>query len=181
VKEILDSVLADGRAGLRDFVLELDAVASEPQEGGDRERFELLKRLVSRTVVEEREALGLGDELSRELVLSFFYEFGHSYLLARLWGHESVEQAVHSGISQLRTLDAARTFAVAAAAEELSGRQVAVAGVALLPGRGAPTAVAELRTQGDRQASERIFVVLRLEWGDWYVAQVQASALGSTG
>jgi hypothetical protein len=87
-------------------------------------------------------------------------------------------------------VDAARTFAMAGFLEELAGTEVEIERVELVPGVYQPRAVVTLKARrmpgrlkravstGDVDGASpnpgdvRLSLHMRLEWGDWYVADV---------
>ncbi|MEZ4452063.1 MAG: serine protease [Nannocystaceae bacterium] len=153
-------------AALEDLATDLDDVG----EGARRDRFQdMVVRTGSR---EFRESLGLGDTVSKELIVSFFFELGQAYLSARHFGHDDPPAAMEFAIDRLRTLDAARTFVFAELSTHLSDGPNTVAKVEVIPGVYAPQAVVTLKPKKADKA-EHLVLQMRMEWGDWYIAQVQ--------
>lgn len=115
--------------------------------------------------------LGAESLVEREQVVSFFFELGQAYLSARFYGKDEPRAAMDFAIRRLRTLDAARTFAFAEATTHFKrDDKLDVERVEVVPGAYAPQAVVTLRKAGE---ATRMVMQLRLEWGDWYVAELQ--------
>ncbi len=191
-----EHIADDGQGAVRQFVGALEALIGDtPEFKDDDERFDAVLELVLRTGAEEfREALGVDEALPGDQVVSFFWEFAHAYVSARHFGELPVGDAVDAALRRLQSLDAARTFAFADFSRRLADARVEIEKVELIPGVYAPTAVVTLRAEGGRgrtralpQASltgaarfeDRVHVLqMRLEWGDWYVAELQTRARG---
>ena len=89
---------------------------------------------------------------------------------------------MNAAMLRLGTVDAARTFAFA----EVTGRfrrsdRLAVDHLEIVPGAYAPSAVVTLRNDtieaagGDPGPGATLVMQMRLEWGDWYVAELQTA------
>jgi len=151
-------------AALEDLVAELD-------DGRESQQMEDFREMVLRTGTPEfRESLGVADTVGSELVVSFFFELGKAYMSARYHGEQEPEQAIETALMRLRTLDAARTFAFASLSERLGEGPAEITKVDVIPGVYAPQAVITLKTPSHRG---RLVMQMRMEWGDWYIAQVQ--------
>ncbi|MCA9713168.1 MAG: trypsin-like peptidase domain-containing protein [Myxococcales bacterium] len=192
-----EHVEGDGQEAVQQFVGALESLIGDvPEIKDDDQRFEAVLELVLRTGSESfRESLGVGDELPGDQVVSFFWEFAHAYVSARHFGELSVGDAVDAALRRLQSLDAARTFAFADFSRRLADARVTIDRVELIPGVYAPTAVVTLRAEGGRGRSrarpletpdgedarfEDVEHVLqmRMEWGDWYMAELQTRARG---
>ncbi len=121
----------------------------------------------------------LGDGLDVGQVVSFFHELGSAYLRARVFGEQTSEQALRTAMRRLRTIDAARSFTLAALVSSLEGHEVAMRSIELVPGAYTPGARVELSViREPGQAAQIVDLYLRLEWGDWYVASAEQTSLG---
>lgn len=194
VEHIAAKMRDSGSEAVQHFFMALESLAGgEPLE--DVVAVAMLQDLVIRTGSREfREALGVEGELSREQVLSFFFEVGQAYLRARRVDEKDPGEALDAALRHLHTVEAARTFAFAELMRALDGSAVTIERVEVVPGEYAPRAVVTLRMVGglgwETSASglERATVQssvpgrrllalhLRLEWGDWYVADVTPAA-----
>ena len=165
----------------------IDAVEELTAANPDSDReaaqsFSRLQDLVASTGSQAmREALGLKDRDASSQIVAFFHEFGQAYLAARMFGDQDMPQALDSAMQRLQTVDAARTFALAGLSRKLRARELLVEDVEIVPGAYKPTAVVRLVARRDGESLERLSVHLRLEWGDWYVAEVRRSALSEAG
>jgi hypothetical protein len=196
-EEAMDRILADSQDGeglaiMQSFVAALDEVVDDVREVDDPALAgEALGSLVLGVATSDvRRSLGRG--LPMDQVVSFFHELGDAYLRARVFGGEDGEGAMRSALQRLRTIDAARSFALAALVTELDGRQLTVRTVELVPGAYAPGARVELEAAPGRApaetgpgagtgadgATEALDLHLRLEWGDFYVTSVEPTSLG---
>jgi len=164
----------EGLALMQSFVVQLEEVVHQVAEAEDPGLVGPgLGALVVR-MAQSKQRAELGTELDAGQVLSFFHELGQAYLRARVFGGEDSEEALRTALQRLRTIDAARSFALAALVTELDGREVVVRSVELLPGAYTPGARVELWAAAEGQAPVPAFDLhLRLEWGDWYVASVE--------
>jgi hypothetical protein len=75
-------------------------------------------------------------------------------------------------IRRLHSLDAARSFALAETVERFAGRALEIERIDVSPGEYGPRAVVAVRVAGPELAPQRFSLQMRLEWGDWYVAEV---------
>jgi hypothetical protein len=88
-----------------------------------------------------------------------------------------------AALARLQTVDAARTFAFAEVAKRIStGDDIRLEKIELIPGAYAPQAVVHLRVADKPKAAATpaasdLILQLRLEWGDWYVAELQTVGL----
>ncbi|MEZ4383689.1 MAG: serine protease [Nannocystaceae bacterium] len=168
---ITASVSGPGSEAVGFFFAALEDLVGELEDGREAEQMENFREMVMRTGSRQfRDSLGVGDEIGGELVVSFFFELGKAYMSARYWGEMEPEEAIETALFNLRTLDAARTFAFASLTATLEEGPAEITKIEVLPGVYAPKAVVTLRSPG-RPGS--MVMQLRMEWGDWYVAQVQ--------
>ncbi len=154
------------------FVAALEDVASDPS----LEAFSALQDLAWRTGSREfMAALGVED-LERAQVVTFFFEFGKAYIAARQMSAQSVGDSLNTAIGHLRSLDTARTFALAELIPRISEGKVHVDRIEVVPATYQPRAVAMLSKRGQDGKVHKLLVHLRLEWGDWYVAEIREQA-----
>jgi S1-C subfamily serine protease len=197
VAAIMGAAENDGMPVLQGFVAAIESVANDPKLETEA-AYDQLREIVERTGTETfRDALGLHEGVARGQIISFFYEFGQAYYAARQYGKELPEKALDAALRRLRTVDAARTFALADAVDVLAGNAVEISHVEIVPGAYAPRAIVHLRgvKPGSRPTkvgkggavkleavdgdAESIAVHMRLEWGDWYVASVGRAPLSN--
>jgi len=164
---------------MQSYVVALEAIVAEVQRDGDPSVVEsgLNALVLSSARPEFREALGLDGSVDMGQVVSFFHELGQGYLRARVFGEQGSEDSLRSAFARLRTIDAARSFTLADLVVDLDGREVEIGTVELMPGAYVPAARVELAVRGEGER-QRFDLHLRLEWGDWYVARLERSALG---
>lgn len=180
-EDTVGRVMAETQEGeglelMRGFVTGLEEVVDEALRAEDPERAQReLGPLVMGMAQPSPRAAVAGD-LDVPQVVSFFHELGEAYLLARLFGQQTSEQALGTAMQRLRTIDAARAFALAALVGGLEDGEVTTGPVELLPGAYSPGARVELRASSGRSV-EGMALHLRLEWGDWYVASVERTSL----
>ncbi len=151
---------------------------------GRDDAFEQLRDVVTKTATPDfRRALALPDDLEDAQIVSFFFELGQAYLIARAAGDLPPDEAFTRAVRRLQTVDAARTFAIADALTELGGSAVEIQKVEVVPGAYTPTAVVSLARTPDRRSKRRIgrgrrlTLHMKFEWGDWYVASVNPTPL----
>jgi hypothetical protein len=119
-------------------------------------------------------ALGVDSILTREQVISFFFEFAQAYVSARFFADIDRDAAMDAALARLQTVDAARTFAFAEVAKRMStGDDIRLDKLELIPGAYAPQAVAHIQVTAKGARPLDLILQLRLEWGDWYVAELQ--------
>jgi hypothetical protein len=194
VERIVATMRDSGSKAVQHFFVALESLAGgEPLD--DVVAIAMLQDLVMRTGSREfREALGLEEELPREQVLAFFFEVGQAYLRARRADGKDPGAALDAALRHLQTVEAARTFAFAEFLRAFEGSAVKIERVQLVPGEYAPRAVVTLRMVGglgwetsvnglaratvqSGVPGRRLLALhLRLEWGDWYVADVTPAA-----
>jgi Trypsin-like peptidase domain len=174
-------IMADAQEGegleiLQSFVAALDEVVADAQRIEDPSLAEPALRSLLMGVAGSDVRRALGRDLPMGQVIPFFQELGDGYLRARLLGGQDGESAMQSAFERLRTVDAARSFALAALVAPLDGRALEIQRVELLPGAYASGARVELRAP---QAAEggRFDLYLRLEWGDFYVTALERTPL----
>lgn len=184
VAEILGHVSDDGLPVLQGFLAAVETLVElEPAAQSHR-----LREIVQRTGTSAfREALGIDPEVEDSAVVSFFFELGQSYLVARAVGEEDPGAALETAMQRLQTVDAARTFALAGLLDELGGSSVEIERIDVVPGAYGRTAVVALRTTkvegrplpspGEAGLPDHLTLHMKLEWGDWYVAAVGRTPL----
>lgn len=171
----------EGLAIMRSFVAALDEVAADAERLGDPELAgpALGQLLLGVAGSDIRSAVGR--DLSMAQVIPFFQELGDGYLRARILLGKDSGAAMESAMERLRTVDAARSFALAGLVDALGHRELRIHGVELLSGTYGSTARVELEVEagaGASRSSERFDLHLRLEWGDFYVATLERTSLG---
>lgn len=180
--EIFANFDEHGMPVIQGFIAAIESLVGEPAD----QQFERLREIVTRTgSAEFRKELGVAGDVDQAQIMSFFLEFGQAYLVARSLGEQSPSDALESAMKRLQTVDAARTFAIADALEELAGNQVEIKHVTLVPGAYTPTAVVSLETHRREPTLQARFgtkaqaltLHMKLEWGDWYVAEVGKTPL----
>lgn len=184
---ILEGLGDGGAALMRGFFAAVESLAGPEQDPA--QVLEELREIVKRTGAEEfRVAMGIDPAVEREQVVSFFFELGQAYLTARRFGGATRPEALDAARRRLRTVDAARTLALAEVLEELAGNEIEIESVELVPGAYAPRALVRLRLREGRQVGDlrqlgvqtdpggrRVTLQMKLEWGDWYVADLVPS------
>ncbi len=167
----------DGAPVLRGYFAAVESLVERD------DAFDALREVVTRTATPEfRTALALPDELEDAQIVSFFFEVGQAYLIGRVAGNLSPDEALHRALARLQTTDAARTFAIADVLSELAGSAVEIQKVEVVPGAVSPTAVVSLaRTLQSKDESagrsRHLTLHMKLEWGDWYVTSVSPTPL----
>lgn len=178
MKTIAEQIPGEGREAVQQFVAALEDIVDRQPAGAEELPFSQVQDVVLRTGSRGfMEALGVDETLPKEQVISFFFEFAQAYVSSRFFAESDAESAMNAALQRLRTVDAARTFAFAEATTRFTrDDRVAVERVEVVPGAYAPQAVVTLRRPGD---GVRMVMQMRLEWGDWYVAELQT--LGAPG
>jgi len=185
MREILGTLNEDSESAFEGFLGALDALLERP----DRVRFAQMRNIVARTGTPTfRDAMRIESSVENGQVLSLFFELGQAYLSARSIDGKSKAEALGFALRRLQTIDAARTFALAQAIDELAGREIEIESVDLVPGAYSPRAVISLRvnvldpaTGRSELVPARVLLHMRLEWGDWYVAAVGPTHLTDRG
>ena len=163
IEQSTDRSLLQTFVGAIDELL-VDAAAS------DRDPFPAFAQMVEHTGSDEfMRKLGVQGRMSKDTVQTFFYEIGAAYMSARWFGDYDRRGALLVAFQRVHSLDAARTMAVLDTVDSLAGVRATVERVDVSPGAYAPKAVATV----DIGKGRRIAVQMRLEWGDWYVSDVQ--------
>ncbi len=183
IELLAEAMAGDGQQAVFEFVKGLEemlAEAGEAEAGEESRSFDRMHNWVLATGTDTfMEKLGLQGRIDRNQVVSFFFEFSQSYISSRRWGGSQPEAAIDSALLHLQTLDAARTFAFAELASTLDDRKVSIERVEMIPGVYAPQAVVTLKIKpkvdrdGPQDTPRRLVLQMRLEWGDWYMAQLQ--------
>ncbi len=177
VQKITAQLDRDGAPVLRGFFAAIESLVER------EDAFEALREAVTRTATPEfRAALALPEELDDAQIISFFFEVGQAYLIGRVAGDMSPDEALHQALMRLQTVDAARTFAIADVLSELAGSAVEIQKVEVVPGAVTPTAVVSLartvaKTDEAPGRSRHLTLHMKFEWGDWYVASVAPTPL----
>lgn len=182
----VDRIMADTQEGegleiIRSFVAALDEVVADTERLDDRELAASALAGLVLDLADPDVRRAVGRDLPMGQVISFFQELGDAYLRARIFLEEDSEAAMKRAMKRLRTIDAARSFALAELVEGLGGRDLTVHAVELRPGAYAPGARVVLRAPAtaDRPA-EALDLHLRMEWGDFYVTEVERADPSST-
>ena len=171
IDAIFAKATTDGQEAVAFFFAALEDLVAGLDEGREGLQTDGFREMVLRTGSREfRDSLGVGNTVASDQVVSFFFELGKAYMGARYYGHEEPEDAIGTAIERLRSLDAARTFAFAELSARLGDEPTDVAEVEIVPGVYSPQAVVTLRSRAGRG---KMVMQMRMEWGDWYVAQVQ--------
>lgn len=181
---LLDSV---PRELVQAYVEALEELVQTTAEAG-ADPFEELRTVIARVGPQQLgEVLGVERSLSSEQVMTFFFEFGQAYIAARVFGDMDVGGSADMATQRLRSLDAARSFALAEIIDRVQGGGLKVEKIDVLPGEYAPRAVVTVRFDEtvtgvvsdldgkpvEVPTSERLVLQMRYEWGDWYVAELQ--------
>lgn len=171
VEVLADLIGGAGKEAAHFFFAALEDLADQREMGEDGLRSRDFTELVLRTGGREfMRTLGAESLVEREQVVSFFFELGQAYLSARFYGKDEPRAAMDFAIRRLRTLDAARTFAFAEVSQRIGDGPAAIESIEVVPGVYSPQAVAIVRPS----TGEALAVQMKVEWGDWYVSQVQA-------
>jgi hypothetical protein len=178
MRTIAEQLPGEGKEPVQRFVAALEDIVAS-QKGAESIPFSAVQEVVVRTGTSGfMEALGVDGLLTREQVISFFFEFAQAYVSARFFAEISADGAMDAALARLQTVDAARTFAFAEVAQRMStGDDITVEKVEVIPGAYAPQAVVRVRVAGASTRPQTLVMQLRLEWGDWYVAELQTSGL----
>ena len=188
MRTIAEQLPGEGRLPVQQFVAALEDLVDSQPPGAKDLPFAAVQEVVIRTGSPGfMAALGVDGLLSKEQVISFFFEFSQAYVSARFFAAMSAEAAMDLALSRLQTVDASRTFAFADIAERLgSGDDITIEKIEVVPGAYAPQAVVRLRVAhkpavptAQAPAPQTLIMQLRLEWGDWYVAEIQTLGLAS--
>ncbi|TPV95234.1 MAG: trypsin-like peptidase domain-containing protein [Myxococcales bacterium FL481] len=130
------------------------------------------------------EATGLHPAVTPAQAVTFFFEYGQAYVVARRFGRREPNDAARIAMQRLYSLDAARSFALAQVINHLESSRLRVEKTEVTPGVYAPRAVVTIVAEDDavgREAEPRkIALQMRFEWGDWYVAEVQQVDTGAS-
>jgi S1-C subfamily serine protease len=181
VARIMDAMVSSRADAVAAWFAALDAIAREALTDGPELSGERMQALVERTGSPEfLAAVGLseaGDPVEPLQVMSFFLELSRAYLGARGYAGLPPQEALEHAMARLRTLEAARTFALAEALPTLAGKTLEVADVAMSADDEGPTARVRVRLRAPASPSDQrpatANLYLRLEWGDFYVADVR--------
>lgn len=175
---IAEQLPGDGRAAVQQFVAALEDIIDSEPAGAEELPFSKVQDVVLRTGTRGfMEALGVEGALSKDQVISFFFEFAQAYVGARYFAESDQDTAMTAAMMRLQTVDAARTFAFAEATGRFKrGAHLEVERLEIVPGAYAPHAVVTLRNNDPEGRQPATLVMqMRLEWGDWYVAELQTA------
>src|SRR5690606_9155071 len=171
---IADTSEGEGLALMQAFVAALDEVVDEAVAADDPGVAERSLGPVVLGALRPDVRGPVGDGLPLPQVISFFHELGDGYLRARLFAGQPGPEAMQTAMQQLRTLEAARAFGLAALVEPLDGRALEIRAVELMPGAYAPGARVELEAAPSGDRPREIFdLSLRLERGDVHVTTLE--------
>ena len=184
MRTIAEQMPGEGRLPVQQFVAALEDVVLSQPPGADNLPFAAVQDVVLRTGTSTfMRALGVDSLLSKEQVISFFFEFAQAYVSARFFADIDADAAMDAALARLQTVDAARTFAFAEVAQRIgTGDDITVEKIDMIPGEYAPQAVVHLRVAAKPDATpaapgQQLIMQLRLEWGDWYIAELQSVGL----
>lgn len=156
------SALTDFLVALEQLVVDAIASSADP--------YPSFARLIEHTRSSEFLAeMGVAGHMSPDAVQAFFTEVGTAYMAARLFGEYDTRDALLVAFERVHSLDTARSIVLVDNVGELGGVRADVVRVDVQPGLAGPTAVAEVALG----TGIVLAVQMRLEWGDWYVAEVQ--------
>ena len=163
---------------LHSFVVELEALLAEAARS-ESDPFPSFQRIVANTGSEEfMRKLGVHGQMSKDAVVSFFYEIGSTYMAARWFGESDRHTALVVAVQRVHSLEAARGITLLETIGELGGVRAVVEKVEVEPGPDggvhSPRAVAMV----DIGHGKKLTVNMRLEWGDWYVAGIEVLGNG---
>lgn len=165
------------RSLLQSFVVAIDELLVSAARS-DADPFPALAVMVEHTGSDEyMRKLGVQGQMSKDTVQTFFSELGNAYMAARWFGDYDRRGALLVAFQRIHSLDAARTITLLDTLDHLSGVRATVERIDVTPGTYAPRAVATV----DVGKGKRIAVQMRLEWGDWYVSEVQIVDAGASG
>jgi S1-C subfamily serine protease len=181
MRTIAEQLPGDGKEPVQQFVAALESIVDGHGSDADDIPFSAVQEVVLRTGTDSfMQALGVDGLLTREQVVSFFFEFAQAYVSARFFAEIDRDAAMDAALARLQTVDAARTFAFADIAKRMStGDTIDVKKLELIPGAYAPQAVAHIRVAAKGSKPLDLILQLRLEWGDWYVAELQTVGVAS--
>ncbi|MFV8754167.1 S1 family peptidase [Nannocystaceae bacterium ST9] len=156
-------------SALQGFVVALEQLVADTRaDSGDP--FPSLMRLVESTrSVEFLDSMGVAGHMSPDAVEAFFTEIGTAYMSARLFGDYDTRDALLVALQRVHSLDAARSIALVDTVGELGGVRAEIRSVDVTPSVQGPKAVAAV----DLSTGVSLAVQMRMEWGDWYVGEIQ--------
>jgi hypothetical protein len=161
------------RSLLQTFVGAIDELLADAART-EADPFPAFARMVEHTGSEEfMNKLGVAGQMSTDAVQTFFYEIGAAYMSARWFGDYDRRGALMVAFQRVHSLDAARNITVMDTIDQLGGVRATVQRVDVTPGTHSPKAVATV----DIGKGRRIAVQMRLEWGDWYISEIQVVEL----
>jgi hypothetical protein len=159
----------ENSSALEGFVVALEQLIAETRsEAADP--FPSFMRLVEGTrSTEFLEEMGVAGVMSPDAVEAFFTEIGTAYMSARLFGDQDTRSALLAALQRVHSLDAARSIALVDTVGDLSGVRAEIRSVDVTPGVNGPKAVAAVQLS----TGKSLAVQMRMEWGDWYVGEIQ--------
>lgn len=162
---------------LHSFVVELDALLADAVRSQDNP-FPGFEHMVAHTGTDAfMRKLGVHGTMSKEAVVTFFYEIGSAYMAARWFGESDRHEALLLAVQRAHSLDAARSITLLETIGGLEGVRAVVEKVEVESARHtSPRAVATV----DVGHGKKLAVNMRLEWGDWYVVDVEVLGDGET-
>jgi hypothetical protein len=161
---------------LHSFVVELDSLLAEAARGKD-DPFPGFEHMVAHTGTDAfMRKLGVQGSVSKEAVITFFYEIGTAYMAARWFGESDRHEALVLAVQRVHSLEAARSITLLETIGGLEGVRAKIERVEVesTSRHGLPRAVATV----DVGHGKKLAVNMRLEWGDWYVADVEVLSEG---
>ncbi len=160
------------RSVIQGFMIAIDEVLTE----GEGDPFSAIPDMVGyASSPEVMRQLGVEGEVSSAMVEAFFTTFGTAYMAARLYGEGDREGSLMTALQQVHSLDTARSMALVDTLGQLAGVRAQLERVEVSSGLYGARAVATVDVGGGR----KLAIQMRLEWGDWYVSEVQiAESLG---
>ncbi len=186
MRTIAEQLPGEGKLPVQQFVAALEDLVTSQPAGSEQLPFSAVQEIVIRTGSPAfMSALGVDGLLSKEQVISFFFEFSQAYVSARFFADMPADGAMDLALARLQTVDAARTFAFADIAQRIGvDDKIEIEKIEVVPGAYAPQAVVRLRIApraaiaGVAASKPQSFIMqLRLEWGDWYIAELQTVGL----
>jgi hypothetical protein len=155
-------------SALQGFVLALEQLIADTQAGA-ADPFPGFVRLVENTrSAEFLDEMGVAS-MSPDAVEAFFTEIGTAYMSARLFGEHDTRSALLVALQRVHSLDAARSIALVDNVGDLGGVRAEIRSVDITPSVRGPKAVAAV----ELSTGESLAVQMRMEWGDWYVGEIQ--------
>jgi S1-C subfamily serine protease len=154
---------------LQGFVVALEQLIADTR-AEDSDPLPSFMRLVEHTrSAEFLDEMGVAGHMSPGAVEAFFTEIGTAYMSARLFGDHDTRSALLVALQRVHSLDAARSIALVDNIGDLGGVRAEIRSVDITPGVLGPKAVAAV----ELSTGVSLAVQMRMEWGDWYVGEIQ--------